>query len=200
MQRRSAHEAQTDTRAALLRGARSCVAEHGLAKTTSRMIATAAGANLASITYYFGSKDELLGEALFGELSARIGPVLELLEATDEPAPTRLAKAVQALVTDFEEASDELPVFLYALMESAEPGPLGDGGRRLLNSLQDRLAAVIADLKQRKLIATWVDPTAMAALLVATGHGMALHAHLHPDGVAIAALANQLASLLLSAR
>ena len=198
-QRRSAQDAQSDTRAALLGAARSCVAEHGLAGTTSRMIATTAGANLASITYYFGGKDELMGAALFGELSARVEPVLDLLENGEQSAATRLANAVQTLLVDFEAARGDLPVFLHALMESAAPGAFGQQGRRLLASLQERLAAVLADLNGRGLIASWVDPDPMAALIIATAQGAALHAHLHPDGPPLADLAAQLSMLLLSA-
>lgn len=48
----------------LLRGARQCLAEKGYSRTTARDIAHASGANLASIGYYFGSKDALLNAAV----------------------------------------------------------------------------------------------------------------------------------------
>ena len=70
----------TSTRQDLLDAARECVRTHGLAGTTSREITTTAGANLAAITYHFGSKDELIAEALFGELERRIQPALAMLE------------------------------------------------------------------------------------------------------------------------
>jgi len=163
------------------------------------MIAASADANLASITYYFGSKDELVAEALFGELAERLAPVLDTLEADSEPAPTRLLGAVQALLADYERSIDDLPVFLQALVLSAEPGPLGDRGRRVLTEVQVRLGEVIGDLKVQGVIAEWVEPAAMASLLVATAHGIALHAVLHPDGPAVQDVAGQLAGLLLEA-
>lgn len=59
----------------LIRGALSCIAERGYAATSSRDIARAAGANVASINYHFGSKDALLDEALgqcFGLWNERV--------------------------------------------------------------------------------------------------------------------------------
>src|SRR3954454_19140256 len=48
----------------LLRGALKCLREKGYAHTTARDIAAASNANLGSIGYHFGSKEELLAEAL----------------------------------------------------------------------------------------------------------------------------------------
>jgi AcrR family transcriptional regulator len=45
----------TGSKDRLLRAARSCIAEQGFATTSSRDIARAAGANVASINYHFGS-------------------------------------------------------------------------------------------------------------------------------------------------
>lgn len=172
--------------------------DHGLAKATSRLIAGTADVNLGAITYYFGSKDDLLAEALFGELSARIEPVMATLEGND-PAPGRLLRAVQELITEFERSAPDVPVYLNALVHSTEPGPLADRARTLLSDLHDRLAAVIAQLKADGVIAGWVDPPVMASLLVATGNGIALQTQLDPEGPSAAQLAAQLSGLLLAA-
>ncbi len=55
---------RTSNREALIEGALRCLQEQGYASVRTRDIAAAAGANLASIGYHFGSKDELLGQAL----------------------------------------------------------------------------------------------------------------------------------------
>jgi AcrR family transcriptional regulator len=46
----------SDSRQRLLHAALRCFAEHGFEKTTTRMIADAAQANVAAIRYYFGDK------------------------------------------------------------------------------------------------------------------------------------------------
>ena len=197
-QRRATKPSDSTTRLALLAAGRDCVREHGLAKTTSRLIAGAAGVNLGAITYYFGSKEALLAAALFEELSARIAPVMDTLEG-DDPAPNRLLSAVQELIAEFERSAPDVPVYLNALVLSTEPGPLAERAQKLLTDLQERLASVIARLKTDGVIAGWVEPNAMASLLIAASNGIALQTQLAPDGPTAAELAGQLAGLLLAA-
>lgn len=197
-QRRASTSTEGGTRFALLEAARECVRSHGLAKTTSRLIAAEAEANLGAITYYFGSKDELVAEALFGELERRLAPVLEHLEH-DTPAPSRLLAAIQELVVEFDRSAHDVPVYLNALVLSTETGPLQQRAHQLLTELRNRLGAVIAQLKDDGLIASWVDPQAMATLLISTGNGIALQTQLEPNGATIEALTSQLAHLLLAA-
>ncbi|WP_166982460.1 TetR/AcrR family transcriptional regulator [Paramicrobacterium fandaimingii] len=68
----------------LLAGARKVIVERGIAKTTARDIAAAAGVSLAAIGYHFGSKDRLVTEALVETLGTGIGDDLEnlVLEGT----------------------------------------------------------------------------------------------------------------------
>ncbi|MCB0990421.1 MAG: TetR/AcrR family transcriptional regulator [Acidimicrobiales bacterium] len=196
-QRRSAGESSSETQRALLRAARDCLAELGLAKTTSRTIANRAEANLASITYYFGSKDALIAEALFGELEARLSPVLDALEGSAGDAAQGLGAALEALVADFGSSRDQLPVFIQALVASGDGGPLGDRARVLLGSLQARLAELIGRLKQQGVAASWVEPDAMAALIIAVCNGVALQAMIRHD-TDISVLAAQFGGLLLA--
>src|SRR5690606_12276513 len=49
-----------DRRRKLLEGAMTCLTEQGIAKTSARTIAAAAGVNQALVFYHFGSVDELL--------------------------------------------------------------------------------------------------------------------------------------------
>ncbi|MEO6629582.1 MAG: TetR/AcrR family transcriptional regulator [Aquihabitans sp.] len=196
--RRTSGQSDSASRLALLAAGRECVRTHGLAKTTSRLIAGAAGVNLGSITYYFGSKDALLAEALFGELSTRLAPVMDTLEG-DDPAASRLLGAVQELIAEFEASAHDVPVYLNALVLSTEPGLLAERARALLSDLQQRLATVIARLATDGVIARWVDPQAMASLLLAAANGIALQTQLDPDGPTAAELAGQLAGLLLAA-
>lgn len=63
----------------LLAGARKAILERGVAKTTARDIASAAGVSLAAIGYHFGSKDRLITEALAQALGTGIGDGMEAL-------------------------------------------------------------------------------------------------------------------------
>lgn len=52
------------TRAALLDAAMAVIAAEGVAAASQRTVATAAGASLASTTYHFGTRDELLAATM----------------------------------------------------------------------------------------------------------------------------------------
>ncbi|GAB3452324.1 TetR/AcrR family transcriptional regulator [Actinophytocola sediminis] len=49
----------------LLTAARECLLHNGYARTTVRELVAASGANQASINYHFGSKDQLLTQAIY---------------------------------------------------------------------------------------------------------------------------------------
>lgn len=198
-QRRSVGSGDSPTRDALVEAARTCIREHGVAGSTSRLIAATADANLGAITYYFGSKDELVAEVLLGELSARLTPAVVTLEDPDTPATARLLDAMRDLVVEFESVGDEASVYLDALMLVATPGTHGERAGELLVGLQARLAEVISELRAAGVIASWVDAEAMASLLFATGNGIALQSRLNPGGPSVASQAGQLAGLLLAA-
>lgn len=198
-QRRATAGVESSTREALLVATRTCVRDYGVARTTSRLIATTAGANLGAITYYFGGKDELVAEALLGELLERIQPALTHLQGDDEPTATRLLSAIGALVSDFERSADEVPVYLDAVMGSTRPGPLADRAAAVVGELRRQIADTIAAMQADGIIASWVEPDAMAALLVAAGNGIALQTQIEPDGPSVSQLAGQLGGLLLAA-
>ena len=63
----------------LLAGARQAILEKGVAGATARDIANAAGVSLAAIGYHFGSKDQLITEALTEGLGVDIGDAMEAL-------------------------------------------------------------------------------------------------------------------------
>ncbi|QAY59882.1 TetR/AcrR family transcriptional regulator [Microbacterium protaetiae] len=71
----------------LLAGARQVILEHGVAKATAREIANAAGVSLAAIGYHFGSKEQLITEALVQSLGSGIGDAMEAVVAEHASAP-----------------------------------------------------------------------------------------------------------------
>ena len=92
---------ETDTRILLLDAAERLFAEAGFAATSLRNITAAAGVNLASVNYHFGSKDALL-EAV---IQRRLGPVnderlrrLEELEGQAGTEPLNLEKALRCFL------------------------------------------------------------------------------------------------------
>jgi AcrR family transcriptional regulator len=88
----------------LLAGARKAIMERGVAKTTARDIATAAGVSLAAIGYHFGSKERLITEALAEALGTGIGDSMDALirESSGKPLLQAFAQMWDGMPEVFE--------------------------------------------------------------------------------------------------
>ena len=188
-----------ETRQRLLDATRRCVRSRGLARTTSRDITGAADANLAAITYHFGSKDELVAEALLAGLREWLDPALIALTESDDPA-TGMLTAVQTLITTFDQHRDEAPAHLEALVQAPRLPALHEGVLVLWSELRRLLSEQLAQMQHDDLLPDWIDPQAMAALLVAAANGVVLQATVDPDGASVDAMAGQFTGLLLAVR
>ena len=189
----------SSTRERLLAGTLACVRGRGVAATTSRDIAAAAGTNLQAITYHFGSKDELLGEAVLAVITERLAPALEILRQDMDPA-ARMAAAVSALQTSFEASRQDLAVYIEALLHARRTSALGSQLDAVIGEVREFLTAQIGELKADGYVPVWVDPPAMALLLLSIADGIALHSVLEPDVMDHRAVMDQALQLLLSAR
>lgn len=69
-------------------------------KITARAIAHESGANLASITYHFGSKDELITEAIVTGLDRWLAEIAQQLDDLGTRAPEERFHSALAVVAD----------------------------------------------------------------------------------------------------
>lgn len=190
----------SDTRARLVDGTLACLTEYGLAGTTSRRITNRAGANLAAITYYFGSKDALVATALIDAVRGWLEPALRALREGADPAARTLA-AMQELRRSFEDAAPLLPAYYEAVVASGADNDLRVEVTRLLGELRRFLAGQMQALRDDGYLPAWVDPDAMAALHLAAAEGVALHRAIGADGaISPDAIAAQMAQLLFAAK
>lgn len=189
----------TETRQALLAATRTCIGRKGLAATTSRDIAAEAGANLAAITYHFGSKEELVAGALLEELRAGLEPTIEVLVGTGDPA-TRAVLAIQTLTTTFRDRQSAAPAFVQAIAQAPMLPSLRAGLVELWAELRELLAGDMTALQERGELPAWIEPMTMAAVLVAVANGLVLHVTVDPEGPTMDDMATQLGALLLAVR
>ncbi|SEL42474.1 transcriptional regulator, TetR family [Nonomuraea pusilla] len=137
------------TRRRILDAARQLFGEHGYEQVTVRMIASAAGANIALVGRYFGSKAGLFGAVLAGEPSVR-----RVFEGDPATLPRRLAEyAAERLHHD-----PESPI-LRTLERSANHPEIAElVGERLRSAVLNPLAAQLpgADAYARARMATAV--------------------------------------------
>jgi len=76
-------EKTPNARERILSAVITCVEKYGINNLTSRSIAAEAGTNVASINYYFRSKEALVNEALSMSLNHMVGDVATYLENTN---------------------------------------------------------------------------------------------------------------------
>jgi AcrR family transcriptional regulator len=109
----------------LLLAAERLFAERGIDAVSLRSVMAAAGANVASVHYHFGSKQALV-EALIsdrsGHVSARRAELLDALESSGELSPRRLAEAFIRPVAEMA-SSGELAwvAFIAGILGSGHP-------------------------------------------------------------------------------
>lgn len=187
----------TETRQRLLAATRECLGREGLASTTSRDIAAAAGANLAAITYHFGSKNDLVAAALLEGIREWLTPTIDVLSGDGEPAE-RTVTAIRMLLATFERHRDDAPVYLEALLQAPRMQPLERGLARLWADLRHLLADQMRRMKDDRLLPGWVEPEAMASLFIAVANGLVLQASVDRGGPPMADVAGQFGALLLA--
>ncbi len=132
---------QRTNRDKLLDGALACLRERGYGNTSSRDIARAAGVNIASINYHFGSKDALLDDALGRCFSTWNQRVQEAFDHSRAAGPAgQILAVLEATVDSFE----QIRPAVYACVESYAPALRSE-------ALRERLAAGYADVRQHSV-------------------------------------------------
>jgi AcrR family transcriptional regulator len=185
-----------DTATRLLEAARAQVRTGGVGAASSRAITAAAGVNLQAITYHYGGKDALVAAALAAEVRAWAQPVIDALDTPGDPAAAML-DAVARLNTTFDDARELTPALLDAVAHAIRhhtPDVVD-----LWEQLRSRLARQITGLREAGAVPAWVEPDAMASLILAVAAGVTVAIGIDPDGPDHRAIASQFAALLLAA-
>ncbi|MFI6361910.1 TetR family transcriptional regulator [Nocardia sp. NPDC050630] len=183
----------------LLAGARKAIIERGVAKTTARDIAAAAGVSLAAIGYHFGSKDRLITEALAEALGNDIGDRMEALvrAGSGQPPLEAFTRMWNAMPQVFEDNRDGMLASLENLVRVARTPESRTYMDESLNGAYEDIARALQESRPD------LDPDtarAIAELYFVLTQGLGIlwtisHGRNLPDGArlatAIAALAGE---------
>jgi TetR/AcrR family transcriptional regulator, regulator of biofilm formation and stress response len=164
-------------RDAILRATLALIGERGLDAVTHRAVAERAGVPLAATTYWFESKEQLLGEALLlaaREETARVERiVLEL--APQELDVAEWARAIAAvLASDLEEDPAKHVAFVELVLEGTRRPALREEVERW-----NRAHVLLAELGLRACGSP--DPDGDARVVVGAISGMLLGQLAHPQ-------------------
>lgn len=127
-----------------------------------------------------------------------LAPARAVLAAGGDPA-TRAAATVAALAASLDDAREWLPAYLEAVVHARHDDVLGAGLRRLRGELHSLLVADIDELRAADILPAWMEPPAMADLLVAMADGIAVQVALDPAADAERVTAQALRVLLAAA-
>ncbi|WJV46133.1 TetR/AcrR family transcriptional regulator [Streptomyces flavofungini] len=172
-------QAGPGTREKLLEGAVRTLTEQGIAKTSARSVAAAAGVNQALVFYHFGSVDDLLSEACRYATEQRVGRYRERLAAIS--SLTELLAFGREM---HEEERDAGHVAVLAqLLAGAQTQP------RLAAATSAGLSLWVAEVEKvlvRVLASTplgeFADPVGLARAVAASFVGIELYEGVDRDG------------------
>jgi AcrR family transcriptional regulator len=197
-QRRSPDGASGDTRRQLLDATVRLIESDGPAAATSRSITAAAGANLAAITYYYGSKDALIAEALVDTGRRLLRPVIAALGETASPIE-QMVHASRLLTEVLGANTGPLRGYVQALAAAIHDPAVRDALATLHREIAELLAEQIRAHQESNAVPGWVDPTAMAATIVSLVDGVAVTTAAELTETEPSAIAGQFATLLARA-
>ena len=170
---RPAHNARgRETREEILRATLRVIAERRISGTTHRSIAEAAGVPAGAPTYYFGTLDQLLQEALllFGrEETERLHELAAGVEELDDPDDELLADVFSRAVADTHVGQPMLVLAQFELyLEAARSDEIHEAAAACIAAYRN-LAATVLRASGRE------DAEAAAGRFIAICDGLALH-------------------------
>ena len=132
---------KTATRELIIEAVIDCIEKYGIDKMTTRRIAEQAGTNIASINYYFRSKDELVAAALTMTINHMLEDVEAILADPNEPYQTILETFFLYLLDGVMRFPGVSIAHLYsAIMDKQYDTPGGRGIVKAFNLLVERTA------------------------------------------------------------
>jgi len=171
-----------ETKTALLQAAKRVVLERGYAGASVRELAAASGTNLGAVNYHFGSRENLLNQAIL-EFYLDWGE--RVADADVDPSATpleELAARARPMIDGIAEAQPLFVMFLEGVLQS-----------RHAAELQEQLAAHYAEQRSRAGERIAASPAGAAlsermlevaaSYMLAVADGMQLQALLEPAAI-----------------
>ncbi|OAH15284.1 TetR/AcrR family transcriptional regulator [Streptomyces jeddahensis] len=168
-----------DTKVRLLEGALRTLTEQGIAKTSARTVAAAAGVNQALVFYHFGSVDELLAAACRHATEQRVARYRGRLEQITSLAG--LLEFGRQLHAE-ERAAGHVAV-LGQLLAGAQTHPrLGPATAAGLDLWIAEIETVLRRVLAGTPLAEFTDPAGLARAVAAAFVGIELYEGVDPEG------------------
>jgi AcrR family transcriptional regulator len=185
-----------DTKVRLLEGALRTLTEQGIAKTSARTVAAAAGVNQALVFYHFGSVDELLAAACRHGAEQRVARYRErLAQITSLAELLDFGREMHA-----EERAGGHVAVLGQLLAGAQTHPrLGPATAAGLDLWIAEIEAVLGRVLGGTPLGEFADPAGLARAVAAAFVGIELYEGVDPGGAGAALDALEQLTVLVAA-
>jgi AcrR family transcriptional regulator len=159
---------------------RRSVARRGTAGSTFDHVSREAGVSRGLLHYYFGTKEQLLVEAVRRDCELR----LELLEGQLSTAQTA-DDFIDLMAQNLQETVRDDPDFVTLVFElftlSRRTADIAVEYAELMRRTREQVAGMLADAQQQGILRLHAEPEAVAEVLFSLGDGLALRMLAEPD-------------------
>jgi AcrR family transcriptional regulator len=159
---------------------RRSVARRGTAGSTFDHVSREAGVSRGLLHYYFGTKEQLLVEAVRRDCELR----LELLErqlSTAQTADDFIDLMAQNLQRTVREDPDFVTLVFELFTLSRRHEDIAVEYAELMRRTREQVAGMLADAQQQGILRLHAEPEAVAEVLFSLGDGLALRMLAEPD-------------------
>jgi AcrR family transcriptional regulator len=173
------------TKTALLDAAKQLVGQRGYASTSVRELAAAAGANIGAVNYHFGSRENLLNQAileLFLQWAGRADQAGGLEVDSDAEPLKQLAARARPMVEGISEMQPLFVVALEALLQSRRSPELR---QQLVKHYAEQRRQAVESMAGTKR-GSQLPPRFLevaASYMIAVADGLQLQALLDPEAI-----------------
>jgi len=159
---------------------RSSVARRGTAGSTFDHVSREAGVSRGLLHYYFGTKEQLLVEAVRRDCEVRLQQLERQLE-TAQTAEDYMGLMAQNLQDNLREDPDFLTLLFELFTLSRRNADIAAEYQGLLRRTREQLAGMLAAANADGILRLHAEPEAVADILFAIGDGLVLRMLSEPE-------------------
>jgi AcrR family transcriptional regulator len=159
---------------------RRSVAQHGTAGSTFDRVAREAGVSRGLLHYYFGTKEQLLVEAVRRDCQLRIERLQRQLAGaqTAEDFIDLMAQHLQEVIRE----DPDFVTLLFELFTLSRRNPeIGVEYANLMRGMREQVAGMLTVGQEEGVLRLHAEPEAVAEILFSLGDGFALRMLAEPD-------------------
>jgi len=173
----------SDTRRRLIEGAIQTLRTRGIAGTSARSIAAAAGVNQALVFYHFDSVDQLVGAACREATAERVAEYRERFQAV---ASLRELLALGRDLSAVERQAGNVAVLAQVLAGAQQDPRLAEAARFALALWTTEIESVLRRILADSPVSELADPARFAPAIAASFIGIELYGGVDPEAAASA--------------